>query len=432
MTAECELCSGVCADADLTPLLAPELRWLWEGIAAAADRRGDPELAMGHVQVRAPGDPAERAAAVGLLGGRPLSPGRSRSVDLTALTVRLKARGEQLTPGAVAAHATCRRLAVRARERERRTAADARLRDQFAALLEPLLQRRGVDVDNLWASLRRNGWVARLHAAGGEAPFLLDAVCSVVLALPSPGRRADRRVLANTVLHDPHGLDDGSRVTGLVLGLLSALGDVPTGERHRRAWNLVGVDYDDLTGGLVSLGVHPVGWSVPIGSVLTLPPRELARCIWPSAPDPAPWVFVTENPSVLAMAADAAVNQQVGKMLCTVGTPSELEVHAIARLARAGWRVAVRADFDMAGLAHVETLLTSVPGAVPWRMGVADYLLSLDRAAEAPEIPDTAAPTSSWCPELTASIRAHGRAAYEETLHDELLHDLLRGTPDTK
>jgi hypothetical protein len=97
-----------------------------------------------------------------------------------------------------------------------------------------------------------------------------------------------------------------------------------------------------------------------------------------------------------------------------------------------GWRIAARADFDAAGLAHVTALLDAAPSAVPWRMDVAAYLLSLDRAPNALKITDTSSLSSPWCPALSTKMRTRGRAAYEETLHPELLHDLLMGSPATE
>ncbi|MEV6905136.1 DUF2399 domain-containing protein [Amycolatopsis sp. NPDC051372] len=49
------------------------------------------------------------------------------------------------------------------------------------------------------------------------------------------------------------------------------------------------------------------------------------------------------------------------RLLCTVRTPSALEATVIAALADIGWQVAVRADFDVAGLAHVRHAAGSVP-----------------------------------------------------------------------
>ena len=46
------------------------------------------------------------------------------------------------------------------------------------------------------------------------------------------------------------------------------------------------------------------------------------------------------------------------------------------RLVTVGWNVAVRADFDGAGIRHVATLLEGIPGAVPWRMMTEDFVES--------------------------------------------------------
>jgi uncharacterized protein (TIGR02679 family) len=429
---ECSVCgsgSG-CQAGDLGDLLAPQLTWLWEQVAAAADRRGDPTLTVGVMTVRAPAEAADRAAAMGLLGGRPLAPGQSRRLDLEQLTARLQVRWPGLTPGALAAHATRRPLAVRAQAKAARAAAEADLRAQLEGTL-PVGSGRP-DLAAVWDRLRRSGWVARLLAADAQAVVALRAATDVLHALPAPGERADRRQLADAILDDPHGLDDGSVVAGLVLALLAALETVPGGLRPRDAWDAVGVDYDDLTGGLLTLGVTPAGWVLPAGAMTTLPPRELTRCAWEPPPATGGWVFVTENPSILGAAAnlqhaDPATPKRV---LCTVGTPSALEVSAIARLAMTGWRVAVRADFDDAGLAHVNALLAGVPGAVPWRMGAADYERTLERSPQSPPLRLRRLPESSWDARLAGAMREAGRAGYEESLLEELLADIARGSPD--
>src|SRR5687768_6170013 len=102
MTAECPYCDGGCCNVDLAPLLSASLQWLWEQIARAADRRGDPALIKGSLVVQAPEAAHERAAAAGLLGSRILKPGQSRTVDLEKLAEKLAIRGAGLTPGGVA------------------------------------------------------------------------------------------------------------------------------------------------------------------------------------------------------------------------------------------------------------------------------------------------------------------------------------------
>ena len=138
--------------------------------------------------------------------------------------------------------------------------------------------------------------------------------------------------------------------------MLSAAGITSFAQRSRAAWDAVGVDCDDLTGGLIAIGIHPTGWQLPAGTAVTLPPRELASCRWPQGPITRAWTFVTENASVASAAADLAATGVSVRLLCTSGTPSAIEVAAIARLVDAGWQVAMRADFD-AGLAVHHSLI---------------------------------------------------------------------------
>jgi uncharacterized protein (TIGR02679 family) len=185
----------------------------------------------------------------------------------------------------------------------------------------------------------------------------------------------------------------------------------------------------------LALGLYPQGWSLSPDTVVTIPPRELGRCTWPAPPHPGTEIFVTENPSVVTAAADlVATALYTGcpiRLLCTVGTPSAREIEAVARLASAGWRVAVRADFDEAGLAHVDAMLKGIPTARPWRMGTQDYLASLADAGPANQVRlrERALPATPWDPDLQRAMSEHGLAAYEETVIDLLLEDLTFDGP---
>lgn len=422
-TRPCALCEDRCAGADLEPLLEPSLAWLWEQVAAAANRRGDQDLASGTLRLTAPMSPAERAAASGLVGGQPLRAGQQRAVRLEYLHGRIQVRGQHLTPGAVAAHATGRALAVKAKDRARREATLEDLRAQIARaqtdLPEHVLARLG---DDVWTHLRQSGWEARLLKEPDAGALLGDAL-GVLRALPAPRERLDRRVL---VPGRPHALDDNTPLAGLVFALTRVAG---AGPRPRHAWDALGVDIDNLTGGLLALGMHPAGWRLPPAAVVTLPPRELSDVHWPAPDQPDQWIFVTENPSVLAAAADVVGRTgTVIRLLCTVGTPSAVEVDAVGRLAAAGWDVAVRADFDPAGLGHVRALLRAAPTATPWRMSASDYEACFDpsRQGAGLTIEPAAVP---WDAELAATMTKHGQAAYEEALLPLLLDDLKAGQP---
>jgi uncharacterized protein (TIGR02679 family) len=423
---DCPLCDSECQGASLLPLLGDDLLWLWEQVAAAADRQGDPAMADGTVTVKAPAAPEQRAAALGLVPGRPLSAGQSRRLSLAGLSAAVRRHGPGLTPGAVAAHAVGRQLAVRARRRDDRHRFDERI----AALGDAWAASSRSPVSALWDAalpgLHRAGWVAKLYAAD-DADGMLRQALEVVDALPETGTRLDRRVLASSTARNPHALDDGEMLAGLVLALLSSAGITSFTQRSRAAWAAVGVDCDDLTGGLIAVGIHPAGWQLPAGTVVTLPPRELASCRWPQSPVTRAWTFVTENPSVASAAADLAATGVPVRLLCTSGTPSAVEIAAIARLIDAGWRIALRADFDAAGIAHVAAVLRAAPSSHPWRMGASDYEESLsngDGRVPLGQVPDT-----PWEPALATAMRARGRAAFEEVMLPDLLADLRLGEP---
>jgi uncharacterized protein (TIGR02679 family) len=431
MSIECPLCGGACAEADLGPLLHARLTWLWALLGDAADRRGDPELARGVLMIRAPNLAEERAAVGSLLGEQVLKANQSRRVDLDQLTQKLRVRGSRLTPGAVAAHALNRPLATRARREAEREAREQQLQallvEGARALPEHVLRQAAPD--KVWHTLRRMGWIARLLSAQ-EPERLLRTTFSILAALPSPGERADRRRLASDIIGDPHALDEGTTLGSLVLALLVAAGKVQARQRPRAAWAETGVDCDDVTGGFIAVGILPAGWTVPAGTALTLPPRVLNTCRWPVPDVNLSWVFITENPSVASAAADLASECPHVRLLCTSGTPSVREIASVARLAASGWRVAVRADFDEAGLNHVAALLKGVPEAVPWRMGADDYIESLSNLQDrAGSLNMGRVPACDWDTQLSVLMRSRGIAAFEEALLPRLLDDLRRGMP---
>lgn len=423
---DCPLCDGECRDANLLPLLGDDLLWLWEQVAAIADRRGDPTLADGTITVKAPIAPEQRAAALGLVPGRPLIAGQSRRVNLTDLSAAVRRHGPVLTPGTVAAHAVGRQLATRARRRNNRHQFEQRL----ATLGDSWAASSRSPVATGWKSalpaLHRAGWVAKLYAAD-DPDSLLRQAFAVLDALPETGTRIDRRVLASNIAHNPHALDDGEPLTALVLALLSASGITSFAQRSRAAWAAVGVDCDDLTGGLIAVGIYPAGWQLPTGTAVTLPPRELANCQWPTSPATRAWAFVTENPSVASAAADLAATGVPVRLLCMSGTPSAVEVAAIARLVDAGWQVALRADFDAAGIAHVAAVLQAAPSSQLWRMGASDYEESLSGGGGT--VPLTQVPDTPWEPALASAMRARKLATFEEALLPDLLADLRLGEP---
>jgi uncharacterized protein (TIGR02679 family) len=402
----CDICDGSCADGSVDALLVDELSWLWAQVGAAADRRGDASLVSGRLDVRATDSVEERAVASGLLGGR-LAAGQRRQVDLSQLAKRTA----PLTPGAVAAHALGRPLAVRAAERARLNAAEAALRLRLSERIP------GAATEPAWGALKRSGWVARLVQENGFG--VVDQASSVIEALPgADSASVDRRRLAQDTTGNPHSLDAGQVLGSFTLAVLSATGRIDPNLQSRDAWAAVGVAYDDITGGLTMVGLTPSGWVVPGAMPVTVPPVVLGICGW--EPGNGRTVFVTENPSVLGAALEVAD----ARVVCTSGTPSRVEVAALRRMSDRGWSLRVRADFDAAGLRHVAAILAGVPGAVHWRMGAVDYLAGLARTDAEVPLRSGLLPETPWdCP-LKETMVEQGTAVFEECFLDELLEDV--------
>ncbi|MFE9139352.1 DUF2399 domain-containing protein [Streptomyces sp. NPDC007355] len=419
---------GACDGARLDSLLTPDARWLWEQLAARADKSGEPSMTGGTTMITAPAESGQRAAVLGLVGSRILLAGERRRIRLEELTLRLRQHGAHLTPGAVAAHAAGRALGSTAAERARQSARTATLRKLRARLTGALPDHARLrPSDEAWEELHRTGRVARIlqHPAPEQ---LLKAAAEVLRLLPPQGR-IDRRMLAFKAAGDPHSLDAGTDLAGLVLAEAAAAGLTAAGTPPRTAWGCLGVDLDRLGGGLLSLGVHPDGWLVPSRFPLVLPRATLAEVSWPAPPHADGWVFVTENPSVTTAAIELNPAIPV-RLLCTVGTPSAAELDALARLADSGWNIAVRADFDASGIQHMRAALRVVPTAHPWRMNADDYVRSLHPDPFQPTPLDTERlPETGWDPAVHTAMRARGRPAYEEALLDDLLDDIRRGHP---
>jgi uncharacterized protein (TIGR02679 family) len=387
-------------------LVVTELRWFWDQLGTQADRRGDPDMSTGTLSVVAPESSDARAAAIGICG-KVLAAGQRRRVDL----VELASLTAPLSPGEVAASVLGRPLAERRLAADHQRAREAELCDALRAAVPDL------DSDDI-ASLRSSGAIKRLSKIS-DAEQVVVHIGAVMRNLPGGPEVVDRRLLA-LVAGSPHALDAGQPVAGLCLSLLGALGRVEAGMSARDAWATVGVVYDDITGGLSLVGLVPDGWTVPEHAPVTLPPKVLAGSTWPAGCGRV--VFVTENPSVLSAAAGIAG----ARVICTTGTPSRLEVASLEKLAGAGWRLAVRADFDDTGLTNTAAILGAVPDARPWRMGPMDYLGALDASGSIEPLRLGRLGPTPWDPELAEVMRHHGVAVFEEALLDDLLTDIAQ------
>lgn len=270
-----------------------------------------------------------------------------------------------------------------------RAAAEAE-RDQAARELT----RAGVADTVVEAWLASRG----LPKAGtGILRQLAADVASVLNHLPATNETVLLSVLAVTALNDTHALDRGSRTAAAVLRIAAPLTDdsrQSEAEAWRSAWERLGVVCDELSSRVLVLNLPLHGraaacrlTNAAAGEPLWLTWRCLTRTFTTYEPD----IYVCENPTVVAAAANS-LGPRCRPLICTNGRPSCATRRLIAGLAADGATMWIRADDDPVGHQIVDELVSIAPGARLWRYD--------------PRIP------------------ADGQARYEEQDLDLLLADL--------
>lgn len=315
-------------------------------------------------------------------------------------------------------------LEDRRAERARARAAEDELW-QSAAADEALRGRP--ELSEWLGALRAEGLLSRAAAgAGRERDTVLRDALAVVGRLPASGVLL--AVLAADATGDPHALDRGRPLTGLVLRAAARLcgwSEVPPSAQGRRLlWAEAGVLCDPLSSDVLVLGLRPeVDGALPrrlreaaaAGEPQVLTLRELERSPLRLPPSD---LYVCENPSVIAAAADRH-GAACAPLVCTDGMPST----AVLRLLRmhAG-RLRCHADFDWNGL-RIANFLVGHHGALPWRFETADYEEALRGGRDA--VPLEGRPVAArWDEALGAAMAAAGRAIFEESVLERLLRDL--------
>jgi uncharacterized protein (TIGR02679 family) len=280
-------------------------------------------------------------------------------------------------------------------------------------------------------------WACQVRRVGGvvsELRPVLKSALAVLGRLPAEGRPLP--AFADAVLHDPHALDDGTRVSGLVLRALATLYGVspPASAEERRAlWERAGVAADELSTVVLAAGLR---LSVPDrGGFGDLAARILRGCAdagqaaaltlaqLKASPEcsPAPQdVWVVENPSLLALAL-RRFGAACPPMVCTAGWPNSAGALLLRRLTDAGARLHYHGDLDGEGV-RIAAYLIARTGARPWRMSTSDYLAALRRDPSGPPVGRvTDAP---WEDTLAPAMRERQTAVTEERVADVLLDEL--------
>lgn len=274
-------------------------------------------------------------------------------------------------------------------------------------------------------------WVEGQRAVGPRGGIelhrrRLESALEVLRRLPSEG--TSLASLANDATGDPHALDHGRTLSGMVLDAIACAFEYPKAadaETARSLWEMAGVVPDPHSSTVLALGITgdertALGsWLVAcaaVGEPAVLSLANLRR--WPVQPVPPDEpVFVVENPSIIA---EAAPSWKGPPLVCSSGRPTIATVTLIRQLAGAGATVYQHADFDPTGLA-ITAWLADRTGSIPWKMTATDYLASLSPAA--PEFPGDP-PETVWDPALRSVMSEHRRALYEEEIRLQLLHSM--------
>lgn len=278
------------------------------------------------------------------------------------------------------------------------------------------------------------GWVdhvRRAGMAGGSVTAtraLLEDALRVLRQLPAQGQPLP--VLATETLGDPHALDDGTRLSSLVLRALAAIYDTPApevAEQRRALWERAGVAGDELSTVVLAAGIRPAGTGL-LREVLTAcadagqaAALTLAQVRLPGTNRfPARDVHVVENPSVLALAL-ARFGTECPPMVCTSGWPNSAAILLLRGLTRNGASLRYHGDFDGEGI-RIAAYVLAKTAAQPWRMTARDYL---DAIATNPHGPDVGRVTPApWDARLAPAMTQHRTAIVEESVADSLLNEL--------
>lgn len=283
------------------------------------------------------------------------------------------------------------------------------------------------------------GWVAAVRQAGligGSVPRTRDELgraLRVLAALPASG--VPLPVLADEVLHDSHGLDDGTRCAGLVTRALATIYEVavPVDAQQRRAlWERAGVADDVLSSVVLATGLRPPGDDpasqilrvcADTGQAASLTLGQIRAAAWTLGLPNLVWVF--ENPSVLALAL-VRFGLRCPPMVCTSGWPSSAGMLLLQKLDAAGCRLRYHGDFDGEGIRIAANVLART-NATPWRMSTADYRSAVEDLPAGPPVGRvTEAP---WDEHLATALRDNGITVAEERVAGRLFDELQLHAP---
>lgn len=318
--------------------------------------------------------------------------------------------------------------------------------DRAAAAQEARSQR-----DALWDWLYRHEvvtsqpalaeWADHLRTSGmpgAAAPTQvkdqLASALTVLGTLPADGEPLP--VIAARLLHgDAHALDDGTRLSALVLRALSSLYDTPMPENaqdRRTLWGRAGVTDDELSSTVLLAGIRPVD-DGPVGQItricadaghatsLTLAQLRATENLTLTTGH----VHVVENPSLVALAL-RRFGRDCPPLVCTSGWPNTTAIHLLRLLSEQQLELRYHGDFDGEGI-RIAAHIFARTSAVPWRMTEQDYRAGAARVRGPGPAPGRLTP-APWDPDLTPAMEELRITVMEEVVADLLLDDLAHQT----
>jgi uncharacterized protein (TIGR02679 family) len=320
---------------------------------------------------------AEEAFALdGLLTPRrPLLAGTDLRVQLSVFEARLRAAGIDPTGAYEQLGGPLRDLpAERATRRARRSDFRSWLRQHPVCVARP----------------RIAGWLETAADQGRLQPSsqaLVERALAIADALPADPPR-QRAVLAAEMLDgDPHALDLGRPLHGLLVDLLSAEAGL-LGSPQREVWRTFGVIVDPVSSTVACLNLQPIGDGPLARSLRLMHGSHVVLTFGQLAAEPMTWqrdllLHSCENPSVL-IAAERALGADCPPLICTAGYPSDAVRALLAGLHAAGARLHHHGDGDAAGEQILDDLRARY-GAERWGThapGVAEELVIDDLLAD--------------------------------------------------
>lgn len=259
-----------------------------------------------------------------------------------------------------------------------------------------------------------DGLIERSVRIVAELPYLAggDPVTRATLAARLGGK------------HGAHALDDGHRLSALVLRAAAALiGEPPptSSTARRQVWAAVGVTTDTISATVIVSNLRPVSdygrWlreRADGGHVCYINARDVAG--GSLAPAAGTVVLVCENPQVLEACINAGVDTT---MLCTQGIPTRVAVDLIGDFVSRHVDVRYRGDFDWPGVTFANRIVTQT-GAGTWLFDTTTY--SSEAAVGEDAVPLAGRRVDAvWDGHLASEMARHRVAIHEEQLLERLI-----------